>query len=142
MTAADLTPLPEHHFTFGLWTVGNRGRDPFGHEVRQGAEPLAGDHEQPLADADLDVVGIDAGKLADDGQLGRLLGAVDVDVGPEAGPPVRDPGNPPELGDEPLQVVRRPLVLSARHADTVAPAPQPVASRPCRMVPGHATGRR
>jgi xylose isomerase len=27
-------PRPEHRFTFGLWTVGNRGRDPFGHEVR------------------------------------------------------------------------------------------------------------
>ncbi len=23
-------PKPEHKFTFGLWTVGNRGRDPFG----------------------------------------------------------------------------------------------------------------
>ena len=23
-------PRPEHKFTFGLWTVGNRGRDPFG----------------------------------------------------------------------------------------------------------------
>jgi xylose isomerase len=27
-------PKPEHKFTFGLWTVGNRGRDPFGSEVR------------------------------------------------------------------------------------------------------------
>jgi xylose isomerase len=27
-------PLPEHHFTFGLWTVGNVGRDPFGEPVR------------------------------------------------------------------------------------------------------------
>ena len=27
---ADYTPLPEHKFTFGLWTVGNIGRDPFG----------------------------------------------------------------------------------------------------------------
>jgi xylose isomerase len=27
-------PKPEHKFTFGLWTVGNRGRDPFGAEVR------------------------------------------------------------------------------------------------------------
>jgi xylose isomerase len=27
-------PQPEHKFTFGLWTVGNRGRDPFGSEVR------------------------------------------------------------------------------------------------------------
>src|SRR5882762_7973262 len=28
------TPKPEHKFTFGLWTVGNRGRDPFGDAVR------------------------------------------------------------------------------------------------------------
>lgn len=27
-------PTPEHKFTFGLWTVGNRGRDPFGDAVR------------------------------------------------------------------------------------------------------------
>lgn len=27
-------PLPHHKFTFGLWTVGNRGRDPFGDFVR------------------------------------------------------------------------------------------------------------
>jgi xylose isomerase len=32
------TPRKEDHFTFGLWTVGNRGRDPFGFEVRP---PLA-----------------------------------------------------------------------------------------------------
>ena len=32
------TPRPEHHFTFGLWTVGNPGRDPFGEAVRP---PLA-----------------------------------------------------------------------------------------------------
>src|ERR1043166_971673 len=31
-------PRPEHHFTFGLWTVGNPGRDPFGEPVRA---PLA-----------------------------------------------------------------------------------------------------
>src|SRR5919202_1757327 len=35
-----LTPRPEHHFTFGLWTVGNRGRDPFGHEVRPPLDPV------------------------------------------------------------------------------------------------------
>ena len=33
------TPRPEHHFTFGLWTVGNQGRDPFGHEVRPPLDP-------------------------------------------------------------------------------------------------------
>jgi xylose isomerase len=27
-------PLPKHRFSFGLWTVGNRGRDPFGDFVR------------------------------------------------------------------------------------------------------------
>jgi xylose isomerase len=27
-------PKPEHKFTFGLWTVGNMGRDPFGGPVR------------------------------------------------------------------------------------------------------------
>jgi xylose isomerase len=28
------TPTRDDHFTFGLWTVGNRGRDPFGEFVR------------------------------------------------------------------------------------------------------------
>ena len=27
-------PKPEHKFTFGLWTVGNKGSDPFGADVR------------------------------------------------------------------------------------------------------------
>jgi len=33
------TPLPEHKFTFGLWTVGNIGRDPFGEPVREPKSP-------------------------------------------------------------------------------------------------------
>ena len=33
------TPRPEHHFTFGLWTVGNPGRDPFGDPVRAPIAP-------------------------------------------------------------------------------------------------------
>jgi xylose isomerase len=33
------TPRPEHHFTFGLWTVGNRGGDPFGEAVRPAIPP-------------------------------------------------------------------------------------------------------
>lgn len=32
-------PKPEHHFTFGLWTVGNPGRDPFGEAVRAPIAP-------------------------------------------------------------------------------------------------------
>jgi xylose isomerase len=35
------TPRPEHHFTFGLWTVGNVGRDPFGEPVRPPLPPEA-----------------------------------------------------------------------------------------------------
>jgi xylose isomerase len=34
------TPRPEHHFTFGLWTVGNTGRDPFGDPVRAALSPV------------------------------------------------------------------------------------------------------
>lgn len=30
---SDYTPKPEHKFTFGLWTVGSRGADPFGAPV-------------------------------------------------------------------------------------------------------------
>ena len=33
------TPRSEHHFTFGLWTVGNVGRDPFGEPVRAPLSP-------------------------------------------------------------------------------------------------------
>jgi xylose isomerase len=40
MTSSDpYTPRPEHHFTFGLWTVGNVGRDPFGDPVRATLPP-------------------------------------------------------------------------------------------------------
>jgi xylose isomerase len=38
------TPTPEDRFTFGLWTVGNRGRDPFGHEVRPPLDPVDAVH--------------------------------------------------------------------------------------------------
>ncbi len=41
-------PTPEDRFTFGLWTVGNRGRDPFGHETRPALDPVDAVHR--LAD--------------------------------------------------------------------------------------------
>ena len=34
-----LTPRAEHRFTFGLWTVGNPGRDPFGNPTREPLDP-------------------------------------------------------------------------------------------------------
>ena len=36
---SDYTPKPEHKFTFGLWTVGNRGVDPFGSATRPQKSP-------------------------------------------------------------------------------------------------------
>jgi len=35
-----LHPKPEHKFSFGLWTLGNRGRDPFGDFVRPVISPV------------------------------------------------------------------------------------------------------
>jgi xylose isomerase len=40
MTPDELTPRPEHRFTFGLWTVGNPGRDPFGSPTRAPLDPV------------------------------------------------------------------------------------------------------
>jgi len=59
-------PRPEHKFTFGLWTVGNPGRDPFGEPVRPVMKPV--EIVQLLADVgaygvnlhDNDLVPIDA----------------------------------------------------------------------------------
>ena len=37
---ATYQPKPEHKFTFGLWTVGNTGSDPFGDPVRAKLSPV------------------------------------------------------------------------------------------------------
>jgi xylose isomerase len=37
---SDYSPKPEHKFTFGLWTVGNRGVDPFGSATREHKSPV------------------------------------------------------------------------------------------------------
>ena len=39
MTRDQFTPKKADRFTFGLWTVGNRGRDPFGDAVRASIPP-------------------------------------------------------------------------------------------------------
>ena len=39
MTTDKFRPRPEHKFSFGLWTVGNLGRDPFGEPVRKSLPP-------------------------------------------------------------------------------------------------------
>src|SRR6187551_2259069 len=38
------SPTPQDKFTFGLWTVGNRGRDPFGEFVRAPLDPVTAVH--------------------------------------------------------------------------------------------------
>jgi len=38
--ANDYQPKPEHKFSFGLWTVGNPGRDAFGNPVRKTLSPV------------------------------------------------------------------------------------------------------
>jgi len=40
MGSDSFTPRKEDHFTFGLWTVGNPGRDVFGAEVRPPLDPV------------------------------------------------------------------------------------------------------
>lgn len=49
-----LTPTPADRFTFGLWTVGNRGRDPFGFETRPPLDPV----DAVYALADLGAYGV------------------------------------------------------------------------------------
>jgi xylose isomerase len=39
MGTSEYQPKPEHKFSFGLWTVGNIGRDPFGEPVRAALSP-------------------------------------------------------------------------------------------------------
>jgi xylose isomerase len=63
---ADYIPKPEHKFTFGLWTIGNTGRDPFGGPVRDVKSPVELVHLLAEAGAwgvnfhDNDLVPIDA----------------------------------------------------------------------------------
>jgi len=61
-----LSPTTTDKFTFGLWTVGNRGRDPFGEFVRPPLDPVRAVHRLAEAGAfgvnfhDNDLVPIDA----------------------------------------------------------------------------------
>jgi xylose isomerase len=60
------TPTPADKFTFGLWTVGNRGRDPFGEFTRPALDPVTAVHRLAAIGAwgvnfhDNDLVPIDA----------------------------------------------------------------------------------
>jgi xylose isomerase len=79
-------PTPADRFTFGLWTVGNRGRDPFGEFVRPPLDPVVA--VQRLAELgawgvnfhDNDLVPIDADAAERDRIVSRFRKAL-VDAG-------------------------------------------------------------
>src|SRR5712671_4555075 len=79
-TSDEYAPRKEDKFSFGLWTVGNRGRDPFGEAVRPTLPPV--DAVRMLAETgawgvnlhDNDLVPIDA-KPAERDQIVRKFKA-------------------------------------------------------------------
>ena len=79
----EFTPVPEDHFTFGLWTVGNPGRDPFGHEVRAPLDPvdsvkhLAGVGAYGVSFHDDDLVPPGSSASERDAIVARFQGALD-----------------------------------------------------------------
>jgi xylose isomerase len=84
MVTDSLSPRPEHKFTFGLWTVGNRGRDPFGDAVRPTLTPV--DAVRLLAEVgamgvnlhDNDLVPIDASARERDRIVQEFRGACEA----------------------------------------------------------------
>ena len=78
-----LTPLPEHKFTFGLWTVGWQARDPFGDATRPALDPTESIHRLAQLGAygvtfhDDDVVPFGSDDGARDEHLKRLRVALD-----------------------------------------------------------------
>jgi xylose isomerase len=79
----NLTPTPADKFTFGLWTVGNRGRDPFGDFVRPPLDPadavrrLAGLGAWGVNFHDNDLVPIDATATVRDRIVASFRAALD-----------------------------------------------------------------
>lgn len=77
------TPTPKDRFTFGLWTVGNQGRDPFGLETRPPVDPVDSVHMLAEIGAwgvnfhDNDLVPIDATPSERDAIVARFKKALD-----------------------------------------------------------------
>src|SRR5215218_5769615 len=72
-----------HRFTFGLWTVGNPGRDPFGGPTRAEVDPVDSVHKLAELGAwgislhDDDLIPWDTSAAERDRIVGRLKGALD-----------------------------------------------------------------
>jgi xylose isomerase len=77
-------PTPADKFTFGLWTVGNRGRDPFGEFVRPPLDPVEAVGRLGQLGAwgvnfhDNDLVPIDASAVERDRIVSRFRQALDT----------------------------------------------------------------
>src|SRR5499426_1034106 len=80
----NVQPTPADKFTFGLWTVGNRGRDPFGEFVRPALDPVQAVHRLSALGAwgvnfhDNDLVPIDATAAERDRIVARFRKALDA----------------------------------------------------------------
>ncbi|MFF4849785.1 xylose isomerase [Streptomyces sp. NPDC001194] len=84
MTSDPLVPTPAHRFTFGLWTVGWQGRDPFGDATRPALDPvetverLAGLGAYGVTFHDDDLVPFAAGDAAREQAVKRFRTALDT----------------------------------------------------------------
>ncbi|MFE1409340.1 xylose isomerase [Streptomyces sp. NPDC058746] len=84
MTSDPLVPTPAHRFTFGLWTVGWQGRDPFGDATRPALDPartverLAGLGAYGVTFHDDDLIPFAAGGTARDQAVKRFRTALDT----------------------------------------------------------------
>ncbi|MEV2242116.1 xylose isomerase [Micromonospora sp. NPDC049891] len=76
-------PTPADKFSFGLWTVGWQGRDPFGHATREALDPVESVHRLAELGAygvtfhDDDLVPFGADAATRDAQIARFRKALD-----------------------------------------------------------------
>ncbi|GAA0318675.1 xylose isomerase [Streptomyces polychromogenes] len=84
MSSDPLVPVPAHRFTFGLWTVGWQGRDPFGDATRPALDPvetvhrLAGLGAYGVTFHDDDLIPFAAGDAAREQAVKRFRTALDT----------------------------------------------------------------
>jgi hypothetical protein len=81
---------------------------------------VTGDQQGVLVHDDVDVARVDPGQVDRHAQLGRLLGAHDVDAWAEAPARYGEAGPVPELGEQLLELgVRALSVVAGRDGDSV-----------------------
>ncbi|MGW2858910.1 xylose isomerase [Streptomyces sp. SDr-06] len=84
MPSDPLSPTPAHRFTFGLWTVGWQGRDPFGDATRPALDPVETVHRLAELGAygvtfhDDDLIPFGANDAGREQAVKRFRGALDA----------------------------------------------------------------